>query len=166
MGFFGFWKRKRPQGPAFAEAEKQIKNLFAELGLKASVEKKENVVSVMTGEFSVLGHSAERFDIDYSFYPKNGHTNLTVYVYFGEKQPREETLSLLNDFNRKSSYFVAYVETESSTPYLAFAASVADPVPEDISRHVDWLLRFLPATGNRETFLRLLEPDPPQETEN
>ncbi len=161
---FGF-RKKRPQGPAFAEAERQIKNLYAELELKANVEKKENGISVMTGEFSVLDHPAERLDIDYSYYPKNGHTNLTVYVYFGEKQANEETLKLLNEFNRKSSYWMASIETESNVPYLSFAASVADPVPADIMRHVDWLLRFLPATGNREAFLQLLQPDPPQETQ-
>ncbi len=160
---FGFGK-KSPQTPAFAEAERQIRKLFAELELKAGVEKQENGISVSSAGFTVLQHAAERFDVDYSYYPKNGHTNLTVYVYFGEKQATAEALRLLNEFNRKSSYWMASIETESNIPYLAFAASVSDPVPGDIMRHVDWLLRFLPAVGNRETFLQLLSPEePPQE---
>lgn len=166
MGFFGFGRKKRLQGPAFAEAERQIKRLYAELELKASVEDRENGISVMTEDFSILGRHVERLDIDYSFYPKNGHTNLTVYVYFGEKQATAENLRLLNEFNRKSSYWMACIETESNIPYLGFAASVSDPVPADIMRHVDWLLRFLPANGNREIFLSLIAPDaPPQETD-
>lgn len=156
FGFFRFGKRKRPQGPAFAEAERQIKKFYNDLEFKFSVENQENSISMMTEEFSILGHSAERLDIDYSYYPKNGHTNLTVYVYFGEKHASEELLRLLNDFNRRSSYWMACIETEANPPYLGFAASVADPVPEEIARHVDWLLRFLPASGNRDVFLRLL----------
>ncbi len=159
MKFFGFGRKKRPQGPAFAEAERQSKQLCESLGIKASVEKKEDTVSVTSTEFSVLGHPAERFDIDYSFYPKNGHTNLTLYVYFGEKQATAENLRLINDFNRKSSYWMACIETEANIPYLGFCASVSDPIPEDIMRHADWLLRFLPANGNRETLLQLLAPD-------
>lgn len=165
FGFLRFGRKKRPQGPAFAEAERQIKMFYAELELKPNVEKKENSLSVTAGNFSVLDHPAERLDIDYSYYPKNGHTNLTIYVYFGEKQESEETLRLLNDFNRKSSYWMACIETETNIPYLGFAASVADPEPEDIMRHIDWLFRFLPATGNREVFLKLLSPDLPQETQ-
>lgn len=159
---FGFGK-KRAQGPAFAEAERQIKKLFSALGLKAGVEKLENGISISSTGFSVLQHAAERFDVDYSYYPKNGHSNLTVYVYFGEKQATAEALRLLNEFNRKSSYWVATIETETNVPYLSFAASVSDPVPEDIMRHVDWLLRFLPAGGNREAFLQLLSPETPPE---
>lgn len=160
MSFFGFWRKKRPQGPAFAAAERQIKKLCESLEIKASVEKKENGVSVTSAEFAVLQHKAERFDVDYSYYPKNGHTNLTIYVYYGEKHATEETLRLINDFNRKSSYWMACIETESNIPYLGFAASVSDPDPEDIMRHADWMLRFLPASGNRETFLQLLAPEP------
>ncbi len=163
FGFLKFGKKKRPQGPAFAEAERQIRKFYTDLELKFGVEKKENVISIASGEFSILDHHAERLDIDYSYYPKNGHTNLTVYVYFGEKHASEENLRLLNEFNRKSSYWMTCIETESNIPYLAFAASVSDPAPEDIVRHIDWLLRFLPASGNRDVFLRLLESDPPQE---
>ncbi len=163
MGFFGFGRKKRPQGPAFAEAERQIRKLCDSLEIKASAEKKENGVSFVSTDFTVLSHTAERFDVDYSYYPKNGHTNLTVYVYFGEKHATEETLRLVNDFNRKSSYWMACIETETNIPYLGFAASVSDPDPADIMRHVDWLMRFLPATGNRDVFLRLLEPDPTED---
>lgn len=166
FGFLKFGKKKRPQGPAFAEAERQLRMVCDELELKFGMEKKENGIGITAGNFTVLDHTAERLDIDYSFYPKNGHTNLTVYVYFGEKEADGETLHLLNDFNRKSSYWMACVETESNIPYLGFVASVADPEPGDIMRHIDWLLRFLPANGNRETFLKLLAPDmPPQETD-
>lgn len=163
MGFFGFGRKKRPQGHAFAEAERQIRKLCESLEIKASVEKRENSISFSSTEFTVLQRPAERFDVDYSYYPKNGHTNLTLYVYFGEKRADEETLRLVNDFNRKSSYWMACIETETNIPYLGFAASVSDPDPSDIMRHADWLLRFLPAVGNREVFLQLLAPDCLQE---
>ncbi len=161
FGFLGIGKKKRPQGPAFAEAERQIKKFCTDLGLKFGVESRENSISITTEDFSVLGRVAERLDIDYSYYPKNGHTNLTAYVYFGERQVTEEILRFINDFNRKSSYWMACIETDTNIPYLGFAASVADPVPEDIARHLDWLFRFLPATGNREIFLRLLAEETP-----